>query len=40
MGIDIFSIKPNVVTRDLSGKSFLIYGERKRERKKEKEREK
>ena len=29
MGIDIFSIKPNVVTRDLSGKSFLIYGERK-----------
>ena len=29
MGIDIFSIKPNVVTRDLSGKSFFIYGERK-----------
>lgn len=29
MGIDIFSIQPSVVTRDLSGKSFLIYGERK-----------
>lgn len=29
MAIDIFSIKPSVVTRDLSGKSFLIYGERK-----------
>ena len=29
MAIDIFNIKPNVVTRDLSGKSFLIYGERK-----------
>lgn len=29
MAIDIFSIKPTVVTRDLSGKSFLIYGERK-----------
>ena len=27
--IDIFNIKPTVVTRDLSGKSFLIYGERK-----------
>lgn len=27
MAIDIFSIKPNVVTRDLSGKSFFIYGE-------------
>lgn len=27
--IDIFNIKPNVVTRDLSGKSFLFYGERK-----------
>ena len=25
----IFDVKPNVVTRDLSGKSFLIYGERK-----------
>ena len=25
----IFYVKPNVVTRDLSGKSFLIYGERK-----------
>ena len=29
MAIDNFSIKPSVVTRDLSGKSFLIYGERK-----------
>ena len=29
MGIDIFNIQPSVVTRDLSGKSFLIYGERK-----------
>ena len=29
MAIDIFSIKPSVVTRDLSGKSFMIYGERK-----------
>ena len=29
MAIDIFNIKPNVVTRDLSSKSFLIYGERK-----------
>lgn len=29
MAIDIFSIKPNVITRDLKGKSFLIYGERK-----------
>lgn len=29
MAIDIFSIQPNVVTRDLRGKSFLIYGERK-----------
>ena len=27
--IDIFNIQPTVVTRDLSGKSFLIYGERK-----------
>lgn len=27
--IDIFNVKPNVVTRDLSGKSFLFYGERK-----------
>lgn len=25
----IFDVKPNVVTRDLSGKSFLIYRERK-----------
>ena len=29
MAIDIFSIKPNVITRDLSGKSFLFFGERK-----------
>lgn len=29
MGINIFDIKPNVVSRDLSGKSFLIYGEKK-----------
>ena len=29
MAMDIFNIKPNVVTRDLSGKSFFIYGERK-----------
>ena len=27
--IDIFSIKPSVLSRDLSGKSFLIYGTRK-----------
>ena len=27
--MSIFDVKPNVVTRDLSGKSFLIYGERK-----------
>lgn len=26
MAIDIFNLKPNVVTRDLSGKSFFIYG--------------
>lgn len=29
MAIDIFSISPSVVSRDLSGKSFLIFGERK-----------
>lgn len=29
MAIDIFNIKPNVVSRDLSGKSFFFYGERK-----------
>lgn len=29
MAIDIFNIKPNVVTRDLSGKSFMIFGARK-----------
>lgn len=29
MAIDIFSITPNVVTRDLSSKSFFIYGEKK-----------
>lgn len=27
--IDIFSIKPSVISRDLSGKSFLIYGDKK-----------
>lgn len=27
--INIFNLKPNVVSRDLSGKSFLFYGERK-----------
>lgn len=27
--IDIFNIEPNVVTRDLSGKSFFIYGDNK-----------
>lgn len=27
--INIYNIKPNVVSRDLSGKSFLFYGERK-----------
>lgn len=27
--MSIFDVKPNVVTRDLSGKSFLFYGERK-----------
>ena len=26
MAIDIFNIKPNIVTRDLSGKRFLFYG--------------
>lgn len=29
MAIDIFNIEPNVITRDLSGKSFFIYGEKK-----------
>lgn len=29
MAIDIFSIQPSVISRDLSGKSFLIYGTRK-----------
>lgn len=29
MGIDIFNLKPTVISRDLKGKSFLIYGERK-----------
>lgn len=28
-GIDIFGIKPSVISRDLSGKSFLIYGDKK-----------
>ena len=27
--IDIFNLKPSVISRDLSGKSFLIYGTRK-----------
>lgn len=27
MAIDIFNIKPNVVTRDLKGKSFFFYGQ-------------
>lgn len=29
MGIDIFAIQPSVISRDLSGKSFLIYGDKK-----------
>lgn len=29
MGIDIFSVQPSVITRDLSGKSFYVYGEPK-----------
>lgn len=29
MGIDIFSIQPTVISRDLKGKSFLIYGDKK-----------
>lgn len=29
MAIDIFNIKPSEISRDLSGKSFLIYGTRK-----------
>ena len=29
MAIDIFSLEPSVISRDLSGKSFLIYGTRK-----------
>lgn len=29
MGINIFNLQPTVISRDLSGKSFLIYGERK-----------
>ena len=29
MAIDIFSIQPTVVSRDLNGKSFLIYGDKK-----------
>ena len=28
-GIDIFSLEPSIISRDLSGKSFLIYGTRK-----------
>ena len=27
--IDIFNIQPHVVSKDLTGKSFLIYGDRK-----------
>ena len=27
MGINIFNLQPTVISRDLSGKSFLIYGE-------------
>lgn len=27
--IDIFSLVPSTISRDLSGKSFLIYGTRK-----------
>lgn len=27
--IDIFSLQPSTISRDLSGKSFLIYGTRK-----------
>lgn len=29
MAIDIFSIEPSLISRDLSGKSFLIYGDKK-----------
>ncbi len=29
MAIDIFSIQPSVISRDLSGKSFFIYGDKK-----------
>lgn len=29
MAIDIFAIEPSVISRDLSGKSFLIYGDKK-----------
>lgn len=29
MAIDIFSIEPSVISRDLSGKSFFIYGDKK-----------
>lgn len=29
MAIDIFNLQPSVITRDLSGKSFFIYGEPK-----------
>lgn len=29
MGIDIFSIQPTVISRDLNGKSFLIFGDKK-----------
>ncbi len=29
MGIDIFSIKPSVISRDLKGKYVLLYGKAK-----------
>lgn len=29
MDIDIFNLQPSTISRDLSGKSFLIYGTRK-----------
>lgn len=29
MAIDIFNIQPSVVSRDLKGKSFLIFGDKK-----------
>ena len=29
MAIDIFAIQPSVISRDLSGKSFMVYGDKK-----------